>query len=117
MLLFVPAAKGELGNANEELQQLLIYMEKSVSDNVRNDNLEQIHDMVTAIKQESEVSLEYMRIMKSKKEWLEEETEEVLELKERERQRAEAAEKKVEAAEAEIQRLKAEVAALRQRKL
>lgn len=64
--------KGKKGNAAEELQTLLQYMEHSTSENATNDTLQKIHNMVQHVKQDEEVSLEYMKIYEKEQMLIEE---------------------------------------------
>ncbi len=59
--------KGKDGNPSKELQELLHYMEETTRDNACNKTLESIHEMVMKIKQDSEVTLEYMKIFEREK--------------------------------------------------
>ncbi|MGN1141418.1 MAG: Rpn family recombination-promoting nuclease/putative transposase [Oliverpabstia sp.] len=54
--------KGTEGNPPEELKQLLLYMEHTTEENAKNDNLQNIQKMINLVKQDREVSLEYMKI-------------------------------------------------------
>ncbi len=54
--------KGTEGNPTEELKSFLHYMEVSNEENVKNELLKGIHHMVCDVKQNGEVSLEYMKI-------------------------------------------------------
>lgn len=59
--------KGKDGNPSKELQELLHYMEETTRDNACNKMLESIHEMVMKVKQDSEVTLEYMKIFEREK--------------------------------------------------
>jgi predicted transposase/invertase (TIGR01784 family) len=59
--------KGKEGNPSKELQELLHYMEETTKDNACNKMLEGIHEMVMKVKQDSEVTLEYMKIFEREK--------------------------------------------------
>lgn len=61
--------KGTEGNPRKELQEFLEYMENSCEANVKNGTLKKIHEMVNTVKQDEEVSLEYMKIYE-KEQWL-----------------------------------------------
>lgn len=54
--------KGRKGNPTRELRQLLEYMEHTNEENARNESLLSIQKMVTKVKQDREVSLEFMKI-------------------------------------------------------
>ena len=54
--------KGTEGIPSEELEKFLHYMEHTTEENAVNDNLRNIHKMVNLVKQDEEVSLEYMKI-------------------------------------------------------
>ena len=54
--------KGTEGNPPEELKQFLHYMEHTTEENAGNDNLRNIQQMINLVKQDEEVSLEYMKI-------------------------------------------------------
>lgn len=53
--------KGKNGNPSKALRELLEYMNSSCLENVKNEKLEQIHNMVTAVKQNAKVSVSYMK--------------------------------------------------------
>ncbi len=59
--------KGRDGNPSKELQELLRYMEETTKANACNQMLRDIHKMVTKIKQDSGVTLEYMKIFEREK--------------------------------------------------
>lgn len=50
-----------MGSPSKELQELLHYMEETTNDNACNKILQDIHEMVTKIKQDREVTLDYMK--------------------------------------------------------
>ena len=54
--------RGTEGNPPEELKQFLHYMEHTTEENAITDNLRSIHQMVNLVKQDEEVSLQYMKI-------------------------------------------------------
>lgn len=64
--------QGKKGNVAKELQTLLQYMEHSTSENATNDTLQKIHNMVQHVKQDEEVSLEYMKIYEKEQMLIEE---------------------------------------------
>ena len=53
--------RGTEGNPTEELRQLLRYMENSVEENACTKELQELHKMVKAVKQDREVVLAYMK--------------------------------------------------------
>ena len=53
--------KGTKGNPPKELQELLHYMEYSSRENARTENLQRLHEMVTAVKRDGKVGLAYMK--------------------------------------------------------
>lgn len=59
--------KGEKGNPPEELQSLLHYMENSIEENAGTDSLKVFHHMVTAVKNDGEVGLAYMKSVEIEK--------------------------------------------------
>ena len=86
---------GTEGNPTEELSELLRYMKETKQQNAQNDTLKEIHEMVEDVKRDAEVSLAYMRIMKSKEELVREERRKLKEL-ERKLEEAEKSRKEVE---------------------
>ena len=55
--------KGTQGNPPEELKQFLRYMEETRKENVVNNSLQEIHHMVEQVRHDTEVSVEFMRLM------------------------------------------------------
>ena len=53
--------KGTEGNPSEELLQLLHYMEHTKEETAVNDSLKELHQMVNVVKHDREVSLNYMK--------------------------------------------------------
>lgn len=53
--------RGTAGNPPEELRELLRYMEDSCEKNATSADLRELHRMVTAVKRDREVGLEYMK--------------------------------------------------------
>lgn len=112
--------RGTEGNPPKELAELLHYMEHTTKENARNKTLRSIQKMVTKIKEDGEVSLEYMKIFEREEMLINQgfrrgQAQERVNT-ERERQRADAAETKAntekaraDAAEQEILRLKQEL--------
>ena len=52
---------GTEGHPTEQLRQLLRYMEHSVAENACTKELQELHKMVVAVKQDGEVGLAYMK--------------------------------------------------------
>lgn len=71
--------KGKKGTDSKELHDLLQYMEYSTFENAVNDTLLELHKMVTVVKQDAEVSLEYMKIFEKERMLIEEGIEEGME--------------------------------------
>ena len=53
--------KGTQGRPEEELKDLLRYMEDSTEENARTDSLKELHRMVRAVKSDGEVGISYMK--------------------------------------------------------
>ena len=53
--------KGNLENGSKDLQNMLHYLQETKSTNVCNSDLQEIHDMVTAIRKDEEVGVNYMQ--------------------------------------------------------
>ena len=81
--------KGTEGDPPEELKQLLRYMEHTTEENIKNDNLRNIQQMVNIVKQDKEVSLEYMKVFEREEMLIQQGRQEERVNTERERQRAE----------------------------
>ena len=64
--------KGTQGTASQGLRELLKYMEESTTANATNDSLRKIHDMVTIVKQNAEVSREFMKWSELQQMWKDE---------------------------------------------
>lgn len=64
--------KGQKGNVTQSLRDLLHYLEDSIEENATNETLKKIHDMVTMVKQNVEVSREFMKWFEIQKMWKEE---------------------------------------------
>lgn len=60
--------KGTEGNPKKALKQLMYYMENTMRQNAVNEDLQDIQKMVETVKQDSEVTIEYMRMMEE--EWV-----------------------------------------------
>ena len=54
--------RGTEGNPPKELRELLRYMEDSCEENATASDLRELHHMVTVVKRDREVGLEYMKI-------------------------------------------------------
>lgn len=103
--------KGKKGNPPEELKQLLQYMEHTTKENARNESLQNIHQMVDIVKQDGEVSLEYMKAYEREQMLLRQGKKMEAVNTERERQRADAAESRADAAESRADAAEAEATA------
>ena len=91
--------KGTEGNPSEELLQLLHYMEHTKEETAVNDSLKELHQMVSVVKHDREVSLNYMKSFERDqmliKQGLKQGREQERVNTERERLRAEHAEKEL----------------------
>ena len=96
--------KGTEGNPPKEISQLLHSMEYTTTENAVNDSLKSIDQMVNTVKHDKEVSLSYMKMIEWEKMLIRQGREEEQANTERERLRAERAER-------EIQFLKEQLAA------
>ena len=123
--------KGTKGNPPEALKQLLHYMEHTSAENAKNDVLQSIDKMVRKVKEDGEVSLEYMKIFEREEMLIKQGISQGQEMERkntererqnvekerqnatRERQRADVAEQRAAVAEQELKRLKEELARLR----
>lgn len=54
--------KGQKGIPSAELQQFLTYFEQTTADNACNEDLAELHEMVSQVRMDEEVELEYMKI-------------------------------------------------------
>ena len=125
--------KGTKGNPPQELRELLHYMEKTTGENAVNRSLKEIHKMVTLVKQDREVSIGFMKWCEKEEMLIRKGRQEQEAETEKQRQRAEAAERRAdsekqradsakqradsaeqraEAAEAELKLLKAKLGTL-----
>ena len=102
--------KGTEGNPPEELKQFLHYMEHTTEENATTDNLRSIHQMVNLVKQDEEVSLQYMKIFEREEmliqQGIEQGRKEEKANTELERQRAEKEKARADRLEKELQQLK-----------
>ena len=113
--------KGTKGNPPEALKQLLHYMEHTSAENAKNDVLQSIDKMVRKVKEDGEVSLEYMKIFEREEMLIKQGISQGIiqgqEMERRntemERQRADVAEKRATEAEQELKRLKEELEKLK----
>ncbi|MDE6700158.1 MAG: Rpn family recombination-promoting nuclease/putative transposase, partial [Acetatifactor sp.] len=53
--------KGTEGNPPEDLRELLYYMEHTSEENAKTEDLQRLHEMVTAVKHDRKVGLTYMK--------------------------------------------------------
>ncbi|MCD8013033.1 MAG: Rpn family recombination-promoting nuclease/putative transposase [Lachnospiraceae bacterium] len=90
--------KGTRGRSTKKLRELLRYMEDTTESNAVNSSLRKIHRMVEKVKRDKEVSLDYMKIFEREEMIREEGREEEMANTDRERRRAEEAEKAASAA-------------------
>jgi hypothetical protein len=87
--------KGKEGNPPQELVESLHYMEYTTKDNAVNETLKGIQQLVDQVKHDKEVSLRYMKLMEEKEILIQQiRAEERVNL-ERERKRADDAEKEL----------------------
>lgn len=91
--------KGTKGNPSEALQQLLQYMEHTQEAYAVNDELKKIQKLVDIVKQDEEVSLEYMKIFEREAMLIDQGRDLERENTRRAEQKAEEAEQKAEEAE------------------
>ena len=110
--------RGTEGNPPEELKQFLHYMEHTTEENAITDNLHSIHQMVNLVKQDEEVSLQYMKIFEREEMLIQQGIEQGIEQgiqqgrkaeqdnTELERQRAEKEKARADQLEKELQHLK-----------
>lgn len=54
--------KGTVGHTSQKLRDMLRYIEESTQENAVNEDLRNIHRLVTEIKQDEEVELSYMKL-------------------------------------------------------
>ena len=110
--------KGTKGVISEELKQFLQYMEQTTSENAVNEKLKEIHKMVEKVKNDEEVSIEFMKIFEREQMLISQSTkkgiEQGIEL-ERQNTERERAEKEQELKE--VERLKKKLQKLQAQKL
>ena len=94
---------GTICNVDEEIKQLLRYMEYSVEENAATEALKRIHKMVETVKHDEEVSLQYMKAIERRDMWINKGKELERANTERERQRADSAEQTVNKMEKELE--------------
>ncbi|MGN0322624.1 MAG: hypothetical protein ACI4DZ_05880 [Oliverpabstia sp.] len=106
--------KGTEGIPSEELEKFLHYMEHTTEENAVTDNLRNINQMVNLVKQDEEVSLQYMKIFEREEmliqQGIQQGREEERINTEREHQRAEKEKARAEQLEKELQQLKEQLA-------
>ena len=105
--------KGKKGRDNETLSQLLDYMENTTRENAVTEELEDIQEMVDAVKEDAEVTVAYMKGFERDQMFLEEgkkqERENTLKEKQRadeEQKRADMEQQRADAAAEEIAKLR-----------
>lgn len=98
--------KGKTGNPREELRQLLCYMENTTRENAVNPSLKEIQQMVDTVKQDKEVSLEYMKIFEREEMLIRQGRREEQANTDRERKRADAAEQEAAQLREELENLR-----------
>ena len=106
--------KGTEGNPPEELKQLLRYMEHTTEGNAQNDNLRNIQQMVNIVKQDKEVSLEYMKFFEREEMLIQQGRQEEQVNTERERQRAEKEKNRADQEKERADRLEEELRCLKE---
>lgn len=106
--------KGTEGDPPEELKQLLRYMEHTTEGNAKNDNLRNIHQMINLVKQDKEVSLEYMKIFEREEMLIQQGRQEEQVNTERERQRADQEKNRAEQEKERADRLEEELRRLKE---
>ena len=100
---------GTKGNPPEELRQLLHYMEHTSAENAENEMLRDIDKMVRTVKQDGEVSSEYMKIFEREEMLIRQGFEQGIEQgREMERKRADAAERELALLKKEFEKYKRE---------
>lgn len=109
--------KGTEGNPSEELRQFLTYMEHTTEENAKNENLRNIHQMVNVVKMDEEVSLEYMKIFEREQMLVKQGIEQGIKQGRKEEQaNTERERRRADLAEKEAERLRKELADLKQKK-
>ena len=102
--------KGKKGRDNESLSQLLDYMENTTRENAVTEELEDIQEMVDVVKEDTEVTVAYMKGFERDQMFLEEGKELGRRLEQentlREKNRAEEERRRADAAVEEIEKLK-----------
>ena len=101
--------KGTKGDISRELYELLQYMEHTVPENAVNDMLKEVQEMVDIVKRDGEVSLSYMKGFERDEFMFQKGREEEKKNTEKERRRAERAEKEKMEASMKISELEAEL--------
>ena len=102
--------KGKNGEVSEALRQMLRYMEHTTKENACNESLQNIHQMVETVKRDGRLGVEYMKVLEREEMLINKGREEGRKAEiantERERKRAEAAEKEVQRLREELEKLK-----------
>ena len=88
--------RGTKGNISQELQQFLQYMEHTTLENAGNESLKKIHTMVEKVKNDREVTIEYMKIFEREQMLIKKGQKMEQENTERERSEKEKAQKRAE---------------------
>ena len=110
--------KGTKGNPPEALKQLLHYMEHTSAENAKNDVLRDIDKMVRRVKEDGEVSLEYMKIFEREEMLIKQGISQgisqgIIQGQEMERKNTERERQRADVAEQELKRLKEELEKLK----
>ncbi len=102
--------RGTAGNPPEDLRQLLLYFEDTTEANASNEALKEIQSMVETVKRDKEVSIGYMKTFEMEQLLLDQGREEGRkEGRKEERANTERERRRAEAAERENRRLKEEI--------
>lgn len=101
--------KGEKGDLTESIQQLMHYMENTTIENAMNPDLQNIHKMVEAVKENKELRTNYMNIYEREQMLIRRVQREERKRVEQERQRAERERQRADALEKELAQLRAEI--------
>ena len=97
--------KGKKGRDNETLSQLLDYMENTTRENAVTEELEDIQEMVDAVKEDAEVTVAYMKGFERDQMFLEEGKRQERENTLREKKRADAAVEEIEKLREQLEEL------------
>jgi len=111
--------RGTKGSISEELQQFMQYMEHTTQEYAKNENLQKIHEMVEKVKDDREVSIEFMKIFEREQMLIRQGIEQGRKLEmqraEEEKQRAEDEKRRAEDEKKRADSLQKEVEQLRMR--